>query len=104
MTNPREKIVEVARRYLGIEETSPNRFRDDALIWSATSYPDGWRDRAPYCAAFVCHVVRLADSESDAMKFLSPPRSPAVAGWYEWARETRNGVVILKPGQGILPG
>lgn len=104
MNNPREILVTVARRFVGIRETSPNRFPGDAKIWASTSYPDGWKDRAPWCAALLCHVVRLADLESLVLDFPNRPTTPSVAQWRVWARDPRNGVKILQPGDTLLPG
>lgn len=95
MSNPREKIVEVARRFVGIRETSKNRFPGDVKLWASTSYVEGWKNREPYCAAFVCHVVLLADLEELAMDFKPRPRTPAVADWKTWARRADSGVLIF---------
>ena len=98
MNNPRQKFVEVARRYAGIREFSPNRFDHDDEIWSSTSYPDGGKNREPYCAAFVCHVVATADSESADLEFYNRPKCAAVRDWKDWARKPMNGVEIIEPG------
>lgn len=94
-SNPRLKLVEVAARYVGIEETSRNRFPHDREIWSSTNYPDGWENREPYCAAFICHVVRLADQESLDLEFPTRPQNAAVRDWKDWARRPTNGVLIF---------
>lgn len=103
-TNPRELFVTVARRFVGIRESSRNRFPGDVKVWASTSYPDGYVYREPYCAAFVCHVVRLADLESMELNYPNPPRSASVAGWRTWARDKKNGVQILTPSDKIMAG
>jgi len=95
-SNPREKIVEVARRFVGIRETSKNRFPGDVKLWDSTTYADGWKNREPYCAAFVCHVVRLADLEELVMDFRPRPQSPSVSEWRNWVRRADSGVYIFK--------
>ncbi len=105
--NPREKLVEVAKSFLGIQETSRNRFPGDKDVWAATNYPDGWEQREPYCAAFVCRVVQLADAASSELKFRSRPKDAAVVGWKAWVKIPSNGVKVFQaPGKGvkILPG
>lgn len=104
MTNPREILVTVARRFVGIRETSRNRFPGDMKVWGSTNYPNGWEQREPWCAALVCHVVQLADMESLLLDFPRRPRSASVAEWRKWAREAKSGVKILKPGDALLAG
>ena len=41
MTNPREILVPVARRFVGLRETSRNRFPGDVKVWASTNYPNG---------------------------------------------------------------
>lgn len=95
MTNPREILVTVARRFVGIHETSKNRFLGDAKVWESTEYPDGHLNREPYCAAFICHVVRLADMESLSLNFNPRPRSASVRGWRDWVRRPSSGVYVF---------
>ena len=95
MTNPRSILVEVARRFVGIKETSRNRFSGDVKLWASTNYPDGWKNREPYCAAFLCHVVKIADLESLALDLHPLPKSASVKGWAEWARDHDSGVMIF---------
>jgi hypothetical protein len=99
MTNPRSILVEVARRFVGIKETSRNRFSGDVKLWASTNYPDGWKNREPYCAAFLCHVVKIADLESLALDLHPLPKSASVKGWAEWARDHDSGVMIFKIGR-----
>lgn len=103
-TNPRELFVTVARRFVGIRESSRNRFPGDVKVWASTSYPDGWKNREPYCAAGVCHVVHIADLESMELDFPNRPKSAAVSGWKTWARDPKNGVQILRPTDKLLAG
>lgn len=100
MTYPRSKFIEVASRFVGIRETSFNRFPHEKEIWASTSFPDGYLEKQPYCAAFVCHVVDVADRESEDLEFPTRPREAATINWMDWARSAENGVSIFKPGAG----
>lgn len=50
-------LIAIAREFAGKTESSPNMAPWIAPLWPDTSYPEGMRDRAPYCAAGMCHVV-----------------------------------------------
>jgi hypothetical protein len=102
MTNPRQRIVDAAREWLGIVEESRNQFEGMERLWAATNYPDGWTRREPYCAAAVCRWV------ADGMPELKhKPRWASVGGWRIWARKPENGVLIIprKEAAGrVMPG
>lgn len=99
MTNPRQSLVDVARKWIGTRETSRNQFEGMQGVWSATNYPDGWSNREPYCAAFVCYVVREAAKREFLLSVKHLPRNAAVRDWKAWAREPQNGVQIFKPNE-----
>jgi peptidoglycan hydrolase-like protein with peptidoglycan-binding domain len=79
------RLVGVATRQLilNIRETSKNQGPELAKFWTATSYLDGYRDRQPYCAAFVCWCVREAVTGT-AIAF-SLPQSPVAYDFERWA-------------------
>lgn len=99
MTNPRETLVRVAREWMGIRETSKNHFPGMERIWAATSYPTGWQDRQPYCAAFVCFVVAESAKRNPLISVPILPKSASVKDWKAWARDPRTGVMVFKPGE-----
>lgn len=105
----REKLIAIARRDFGAEETSPNRGPAIEKFWPATSYPEGYKDRAPYCAAAVCYWVRewLKDAEVLAALHKTAEqaehwrcKSPAAFGWETWAHQ--NHVRVIAPNSGAV--
>ena len=90
-----EAIVIVAREQaaLGIHEDSQNHGDGIAKYWTATSYPDGYVNREPYCAAFGCWVIKEAMirfyGDVDHAPFLRP-KSARVLDWPAWARKDEN--------------
>lgn len=89
-------FVAVASGWMGRPETSRNRFEGDAKLWADTSYPDGWQNREPYCAAFVCHVI--AEAKRVGAAFLLIPSSPSVSELRRWARARSLVVTSPQPG------
>lgn len=83
-----DTLVKVATKDLGIRETSHNQGEGIAKFWTATSYPDGYRNREPYCAAAVCYWIKEAlKGESYSFQL---PKTPLAFGFCKWAR--REGV------------
>jgi hypothetical protein len=104
----RERLIQIARRDAGAEETSRNQGPAMGKYWPATSYPEGYRDRAPYCAAAVSYWVRewLRDPEVLAALGKTPEaaekwrcKSPAAFGWDTWAKA--GNARAFDPGDGI---
>lgn len=95
MKNPRVIIAEVARQYIGTKETSTNQGPHLAEFWAATNYPDGAKDRQPWCSAFATFCVREGDRRSPELALRVPPVFPAVAQWLPWARDPKTGCVIF---------
>ncbi|MDR2463727.1 MAG: CHAP domain-containing protein [Verrucomicrobiales bacterium] len=77
-------IVSVARGELGVRETSRNQGAGIEKYWTATNYPDGYANREPWCAAFVCWCVRAALQLTGHYTRL--PQSASVSGLLNWAR------------------
>ena len=91
----RKKLIDIALRDVGQLETSRNRGPAIKKFWPATTYPEGYKDRQPYCAAAVCYWVRewLALPEVAAAFGKTPAqldawrcKSAAAFGWLEWAK------------------
>jgi len=89
-------FVSVAAEWMGRHETSRNQFDGMEKVWADTNYPDGWQDRAPYCAAFQCHVVAEAKRNGAHPAYL--PTSPSVSELRNWARKLGITVTDPKPG------
>ena len=79
-----ERILEIAETQLGIVETSRNQGDGIAKYWEATNYPDGYKNREPYCAAAVCWIVREAMGSSIAWTF-KRPQSATAFGFETWS-------------------
>lgn len=67
-----------------IRETSKNQGGGIEKYWEATSYPDGYANREPYCAAFVCYVVNR--SFCGVVTTLRAPTSPVAYDLEKWAK------------------
>lgn len=102
----RKRFVDIASRDLGQIETSRNHGPAIAKFWDATSYPEGYADRAPYCAAAMCYWLRewLKDPDVLAALKMTPMqaeawrcKSPAAFGWTSWARA--NGLLVMSDSQ-----
>lgn len=90
-------FVQIAAKWMGRREITPNQFPGEDVVWDATSYPDGWIDRAPYCAAFVCYVVREAMNRGTRIG-IPRPNSASVRELRAWARS--HNLTIAKPQPG----
>lgn len=99
----RQRLVDIARKDEGKTEDTRNRAAYIKAYWPATSYPEGYDNREPYCAAAVCYWVRewLKDPEVlAALKMTATEadkwrgKSAAAFGWREWAND--KGATILK--------
>lgn len=104
----RWKLVEIARLDVGKTEVSRNQAPWIKKLWPATNYPEGYAERAPYCAAGMCYVLRewlKLPEVLKAMGFTAAEaetwrcKSAAAFGWLEWARDKR--LMIFRPSDGI---
>lgn len=96
--------LDIARRFIGMKETSRNSAPQLAAMWKDTSYPDGMKNREPWCAAFVCHCLHQAAREGWKPAADSLPQEASVRGFLKWCRG-RKGVTIADPkAPGLLPG
>ncbi len=98
------RLVEIAKRDLWIRETDGNN-RGEGIekYWAATTYPAGYKDRAPYCAAAICWWVAAA-VEGIRPPFTLPTTAKAFL-LVDWAkRNAGKGVVILGKGEQLEPG
>jgi hypothetical protein len=100
MTNPRAALVLIAQKQIGIHETSQNHGDGIAKFWTATNYPDGYANREPYCAAFVCWLVMQALSLGYALGLTAStrPREAAVRNFVAWAHQPASGALVFAPG------
>ena len=97
------RIVAAARSQIGIREITKNQGPGIEKYWSATSYPLGYNNREPYCAAFVCWLIKTALQNTQFSFEL--PTSPVAYDIEKWARANSNkGVKIYSNDCKILPG
>jgi len=94
--NPREAFVKIAREELHVRETTRNNGPGIAKYWLDTSYPSGYMNREPYCAAFVCWVI--AEAERRGCKVGPKPRDAAVRNIVSWAKRPGNGAMVFLAG------
>ena len=105
----RSKLIQIARKDRGKTETSRNQAPWIKKLWTATTYPEGFEERQPYCAAGICYCIQqwLKDKEVlDAFgfnekqaekwrpKYASVYRAPGGNNILDWAK-TRNLQILL---------
>lgn len=96
-------IIKIAQTQVGLRETSKNQGEGLAKFWTATSYPDGYENREPYCAAFVCWVIREAFKGKTVPFTL--PTSPVAYDFEKWGAANKGrGVEVLVLAKSPQPG
>lgn len=93
-------LVSIAAGQIGTAETTKNQGPGIAKYWQATSYPEGYKNREPWCAAFMAWVVAEAGKRVSLPFKL--PRSAAAFAWEAWGRE--NGLQVVKAPQSVKKG
>lgn len=101
-------LIHIAQRDLGKVETSRNRAPWILKYWPDTSYPDGYANREPYCAAACCHWLAQLGRDLAATGELRKTlgmgsaqfnrfrcKSARAFDWRDWGR---------KQGLHVLPG
>jgi len=98
----RHQLIAIADKDVGQTETSRNHGPAIPKFWTATSYPEGYENREPYCAAAVCYwvcewlkipAVQQAFGKTDEQLEQWRCKSASAFGWRDWAKE--HGVRIL---------
>lgn len=98
----RMRLVNLARADVGKTEVTKNRAPWIEKLWPATSYPDGYKNREPYCASGLAYNVRewvhipevagaLGMTVAQAEKWRC--KSAAAFEWEKWAKS--KGLQIL---------
>lgn len=97
------RLIPVFAGLVGIRETSHNQGEGIKQFWEATSYPRGYENREPYCAAALCWVVWKA-----CFGLVVPftlPKSPVAYDFEKWALANEDrGVKLLPAGTPPKPG
>lgn len=91
-------VVDVARSQVGIRETSKNQGEGIAKFWAVTSYANGYANREPYCAAFVCWCIAQASKGFPQRKF-TLPSSPVAYDFEKWGRANAYAGVTVRDGK-----
>lgn len=98
----RRKLLAIARKDVGKVEAGKNQGDWIKKLWPATSYPNGYKNKEPYCAAGVAYVLRewlKLDEVLDALGLTVEAaekwrcKSARVFDWPVWAKN--KGVKIL---------
>jgi hypothetical protein len=95
----RNKLVELAKAELGknITETSKNQGPEIEKYWSATWYKDGYKNREPYCAAFICWLFQQGMKDN---KFtFENPQTPSAFGFEGWCLKQDRSVLLKRSGK-----
>jgi hypothetical protein len=104
----RKELISIARLDLGKTEVTKNQAPFIKKYWPATSYPTGYANREPYCAAAGAYWIREWLKLPDVLKALKMDatqaekwrcKSARVFDWSEWAKA--KGLKIL-PKNSIL--
>lgn len=91
----RQALLNIARLDVNKTETSRNQADWIKKFWPATTYPTGYLNREPYCAAALCYWLQqwfLQPETAEAFGKSSPEleayrcKSPAVFDWPTWAK------------------
>lgn len=90
------RLVAAARLDVGaVYETSKNHGPGIEKYWKFTTYPGGYADRQPYCAAGVCFWVAKAALGYPSK--ITLPGTAAAFGFDNWARANRPAVASVQP-------
>jgi len=101
--NLRQQLLTIARKDVGKVEETKNQAPFIKKLWPATTYPEGYANREPYCAAGVAYCVQQWLLSEQVRKALGLTvdgaekwrcKSAAVSGWVSWAKKTK-GVKVL---------
>lgn len=94
----RKELISIARLDLGKTEDSKNQAPWIKKYWSATTYPSGFANREPYCAAAGAYWFREWLKSPDVLNALKMDadtaerwrcKSPLVFDWPKWATDKK---------------
>lgn len=88
-----DRFIEIARSQLNVVETSNNQGVGIQKYWGATSYPGGYANREPWCAAFASWVVKTSGAVPGDML----PNTASAFAFEKWAKRLiRKGVPWIR--------
>lgn len=100
----RQKLIQIARMDVGNVEKTRNQAPWIQKFWPSTDYPEGYKNREPYCAAGIAYCVDKwlesldvcnefgFTSTAEAEKWRC--KSASAYGWLDWAKKAK-GVKVL---------
>jgi hypothetical protein len=88
------KVIDIALKEhaAGVYETSKNQGPGIEKYWTATNYTDGYKNREPWCAAFICWILK----ESGLFTEIERPKTAAAFGFENWADNLSSKVKIVR--------
>jgi hypothetical protein len=109
------RLINIAARDVGKLETSRNQAHWIKKYWSDTSYPTGYANREPYCAAAVCHwLAELARNLAEEGQLRASTgmtlaqfnawrcKSARAFDWLSWA--DKRGLTVLDENAAVKAG
>lgn len=100
----KERIVMNALSQDWVREESKNHGEGIAKYWEATNYPDGYKNREPYCAAFVDWCVAMAAHECgiEETATFKLPKTARAYGIEEWSLQQDDSTKTKKRPRGDI--
>lgn len=99
-----DAMISAAQGELAVRETSRNRGPGIEKYWTETTYPGGYKNREPWCAAFVSWIVAVASRKAfEVTPPFTLPRTPLAFGFESWQRGNA-GIVSRVPQASARPG
>jgi len=93
-----DKLLSIALKEVGIFETSQNHGEGIEKYWKACDYSDGYKDRAPYCAAFISYLFFMAGVFNEDNR----PRTASAFAFEAWGRKV--GLNVTRPPKNVKKG
>lgn len=96
MENILSKIADIAEPFMGLKEEYKNQASWLQKLWDATWYPEGMKNREPYCMAGCSYCIQQAAKADKRISLKNPPRMASVKEFIAWALLAENGCVTYR--------
>jgi hypothetical protein len=80
----RQLIIDIAKQDANHTEVTRNRAPWIEKYWPDTSYPDGHKNREPYCAAACCHWLAEMGRQLAQQGKLKSSTGMTMSQWHNW--------------------
>jgi hypothetical protein len=87
------KLIDIALKELGVFETSTNQGPGIEKYWTSTTYKEGYKNREPWCAAFVSWVCMQSGLFTEEER----PKTAGAFGYESWGDGCKKVTVKRKP-------